>query len=158
MAEAIGAFSLAANILQFVDFGSRAVASLWWYYKENRKEIKQGPDLFTICTDLQRVLCEFELPEDDGTHEDAGLVQLARECHGVAEEMQKVLRSVFNAETPAGSMGRREALLAALRMLWKEEHLQSLLDRLSQFRHQLVVHLLASLRYIVIPLRSVHST
>lgn len=145
MAEAIAAFSLAANVLQFIDIGSRMVGTLWSYYKSNRKGSKQAPDLLRISTDLQHVLQGFQVPAT-GAHEDVGLAQLARDCQAVAEEMQNLLQSVFHHE--AGSMGKREALLAALKMVWKEDDLQSLQDRLNQFRHQLVVHLLASLRYI----------
>jgi hypothetical protein len=144
MAEAIAAFSLAANVLQFVDFGSRLVGTLWSYYKSNRKGTRQGPDLLSISADLQHILQGFQLP-DNGTYEDVGLVQLARECEAVAEEMQDLLQSVFHHE--AGSMGKREALLVAFKMMLKEDDLRSLQDRLNQFRHQLVVHLLASLRY-----------
>jgi hypothetical protein len=149
MAEALAAFSVAANVLQFVDIGTRTLSTFWSFYRSNRKGIQQAPDIVSILTDLQRVLEKFQLPPGDCTDEDAGLVQLARECQDVALEMQSLLHSLFNAETK--SMGKRDALLAAFKMMCKEEKLRSLQDRLNQFRHQLVVHLLASLRFVDLP-------
>src|SRR5947207_108974 len=111
MAEALAAFSVAANVLQFVDVGTRTVATFWSFYRSNRKGLKQAPDIVSISADLQRVLDKFQLPPGDGPDEDAGLVQLARECQDVALEMQNLLNSLFNVE--AKSMGKREALLAA---------------------------------------------
>ena len=146
MSEALAAFSVAANVLQFVDFGTRTISTFWSFYRSNRKGPKRAPDIVSISADLQRVLDKFQLPPGDGPDEDAGLVQLARECQDVALEMQNLLNSLFNAE--AKSMGKREALLAAFKMICKEEELRSLQERLNQFRHQLVVSLLASLRFV----------
>lgn len=143
MAEAIAAFSLAANVLQFLDVGGRIISSIWSFYKSNRKDIEQAPDLITISKDLQRVLGGFQLPEE-GVQADDGLVQLSRQCLKVAKEMQDLLASVF--KNGAANMGKREAVLTALKMVWKEDKIRSLEDRLDRFRQQLVLHVLASLR------------
>jgi len=144
MAEAIAAFSLASNILQFVDFGARVASNFWTLYKSNRKEANNIPNFVVINADLERVLSDLQLPCDDGSEGDIGLVELAKECQSVAEALKAILESLV--KTRAGNMGKREAMVAAFKLVWREDEIRSLQERLNQFKHQLIVHLLASMR------------
>ena len=72
-----------------------------------------------------------------------GLQQLAVECHGVAMDLLKLLTSLH-----AGNHSKREATKAAFKTMWREEKILSLQKRLDQCRAQMIIHLLASLRYI----------
>lgn len=146
MAEGVAAFSLAANILQFIDFGARVVSNFWSFYKSNRKEANNVPDFSAINADLQRVLSDLQLPYDDGSGGDIGLVELAKDCRCVAEELKTVLQSLFKARV--GNTGKRDALMAAFKLAWREDEIRSLQEQLNQFKHQLVIHLLASMRLV----------
>jgi len=147
MAEAVAAFSLAANVLQFIDFGSRVMSNFWAFYKSSRHGTNEVPDLQGINNDLQQVLESLQVPTDDITQSDIGLLQLAQDCQNVALELETLLQSLFKAE--AGNIGKREALKAAFKLVWKEDQVRYLQERLDQFRNQLIVHLLASLRWVL---------
>jgi hypothetical protein len=146
MAEAVAAFNLAAGVLQFIDFGSRVMSNFWTFYKSNRHGTKE-PDLQVINNDLRRVLENLQVPADDTAQSDVGLLQLAQDCQKVALDLETLLQSLFKAE--AGNSGKREALKAAFRLVWKDDQVRYLQERLDQFRHQLIVHLLASIRWVL---------
>jgi hypothetical protein len=52
MAEAIAAFSLAANVIQFIEFASHLTTSFWEFYKSASQTGDDGPDIETINADL----------------------------------------------------------------------------------------------------------
>ena len=56
MAEANAAFSLAANVVQFIDFGARYIGNFWSFYKAASNTDDDVPDVETINSDLQNVL------------------------------------------------------------------------------------------------------
>ncbi|KAI9685267.1 MAG: hypothetical protein M1822_004640 [Bathelium mastoideum] len=143
MAEAVAALGLAASILQFVDFGSRVASNFLKLYKSNRQDREDVPDLQRINTDLQKLLQNLQVPQA-GCSEDTGLAELAKECQTAATDLDTLLKSLFKADTE--SHGKREALKASLKLVWKENDFRSLQERIDQFRNQLVIHLLTTLR------------
>jgi hypothetical protein len=148
MAEAIAAFGLAANVVQFIDFGSKLTSSFWHLYKSGRdgvEEVSFAPHLQTMTSDLQNILDGLVDQESgDGSHDDSGLRKLAEDCKAQAAELQTLLGSLGTAGN--GKFGKREALKAAFRAVWKEDEINSFEVRLGQFRQQLTLHLLSSLR------------
>lgn len=149
MAEAVAVLSAAANVLQFIDFVSGVVSGFRSFYRSGRQGTKGIPDLITINSDLRQVLKTLQAPTDDTNPGDASLIRLVQECQDVARKLEVVLGSLLRAE--AGTVGKREALKAAFMLVWKEDEIRQLQGQLDHFRHQLVVHLLASLRYVSKP-------
>ncbi|KAH0559273.1 hypothetical protein GP486_004211 [Trichoglossum hirsutum] len=146
MAEAIAAFSLAANIVQFIDFGSNFASNVCKIYWSGRDGAGEIPDLRKITDDLQEVLKGLQLPAgNDGEipGSERGIRQLAEQCQHVATEL---LNSLNKVSLPDKAR-KRDALKAAFKIIWKEEEIKSLQVRLEGFRHQLTLHLLASLRF-----------
>jgi hypothetical protein len=142
MAEAIAAFGVAANIIQFIDLGSRLTANMWGFYKGTGGAAKEIPNVESINIDLQRILRDLD---DDSACADHGLVQLAKDCRTTATELETKIQPMVHARLHA--RGKREAFKAAVKSMWEEKEISSLQDRLHGFRHQLTLHLLASLRY-----------
>jgi hypothetical protein len=145
MAESIAAFGLAASILQFVDFGSRVASNFRRFHQAHQLDREDAPDLQKINSDLQHLLEELQMPEENS--QESGLVQLAKECQDVANELDEKLTSIF--KTSRETSGKRDALKSSFKLAWKENELRSLQERVDHFRNQLVIHLLASLRSII---------
>jgi|ERR1700722_18828219 hypothetical protein len=143
MAEAVAAFSLAANVIQFIDFTAKVASNFWRFYKIGGNGASEIPDIRTITADLNTVLLRVQLSAGNDDSESA-LRQLARECRNVATGLQKVLESL--AKVRADKPTKQEALKAAFKLVWKEKEIKAFQTRLDQFRAQLTVHLLASLR------------
>ena len=148
MAEAVAAFGLASSVLQFIDFGSKLTSSFWRLYTSSRNGVEEAscaPNLQTMTSDLQNILNELVDPESgDRSHDDSELCKLAKDCQAQAVELQNLLSSLSMAGS--GKFGKREALKAAFKVVWKEDEIKSLETRLDQFRQQLILHLLSSLR------------
>lgn len=148
MAEAIAAFGLAVNVIQFIDFGLKLTSSFWQLYKSSRdgvEEVSFAPHLQTMISDLQNILNGLADPESgDRSHEESGLCKLAKDCQEQAVELKNLLNSLCSAGS--GKFGKREALKAAFKVVWKEDEIKSFEARLGQFRQQLTLHLLSSLR------------
>jgi hypothetical protein len=146
MAEAIAAFGLAANVIQFIDVGSRIATNMWGFYKGKGPAFYDMLDVDSINFDLQKIL----LGLDNGSTEspataDRGLVRLAKEYRNSANMLDNKLRPLLKVRSQA--RGKREAFKDALRLTWNEDDIRSLEKRLNGFRHQLTLHLLSSLRY-----------
>lgn len=74
----------------------------------------------------------------------SGLQQLVRNCERLAVELLSSLQKIHLPEKSR----KRDALSAALRMIWQEEELKSSQLRLDRFRQELILHLLSSIRFV----------
>lgn len=145
MAESIAIFGLAANIVQFLDIGSKFVSSVWKIYSSGRNGMGKIPDLVKVTGDLKIILKGLQTSDEnkketiEGEHD---LRQLAGECQTVAMELLDSLDRI----NPPDPIRKRDALSVTFKMMWKEEEIRGLQARLDGFRHQLTLHLLALLR------------
>ncbi|KUJ13754.1 uncharacterized protein LY89DRAFT_752926 [Mollisia scopiformis] len=117
MAEAIAAFSLAANIVQFVDFGGRLIHDAWSIYHKGRGSFPELLGVEKTAEDLKLVLAELVSPlkePGDETDSERSLKELGQQ--------------------------------SAFRLAWKEEDMISQQMRLETIKHQLNLHILVSLR------------
>jgi hypothetical protein len=145
MAEAIAAFSLAANIVQFIDFGCNFVSTIWSIYRKGQDGVGELFDLEKSAKDLQLVLANLQLPigtTNERTESERSLQELAEQCQNLATEMLNALRRVSIPDKAR----KRDALKTAFRMIWKEDEIKSQQLRLEGCKHHLTLHLLASLR------------
>jgi hypothetical protein len=146
MVEAVAAFSLAANVVQFVDFASKVTTNFWTFYKATSSSAGDDtPDIETINSDLQNVLKELHTSLA-ATYSSSknDLIQLVQECQKVATELANVLQPLIKARS--ANLGKRVALKSAFKAVWKEDDIHSLKQRLDHFRGQLTLRLLISLR------------
>jgi hypothetical protein len=184
MAEAIAAFSLAANVVQFIDFGSRVTSNFWSFYKAASNTDDSLPDVEIINYDLQNILKELQSSPTSASK--TGLAQLAQECQKAATQLEKILQPLITAKKRheenekrrkenegrrneidgrqeeqdkesckergkefwkiEKSTGKRASLTAAFKLAWKEDEIQSLKTKVDEFRSQLILHILTSLR------------
>ena len=146
MAEVLAALGLAANVIQFVDFGSSLTIKLWSLYRADRENVEALLDVETITRDLQKITAGLSGPSKLNSLDDKGLMRLAADCQAVATELLSLLVTLNG---PKGKQrGKLEAMKSALRHIWKEADIDALRSRLDGFRSQISVHLLASLRSV----------
>jgi hypothetical protein len=155
MAEAVAALSLASNVLQIIDSGTKFASIAWKIYHSGRVASASFDDLEylpKINFDLQGVLKDLrgESTSQNVSQNHRCIIDLAVECGKIAEELTKSLGQIH-----ANSLGhihardekrKRDAIKLAFRSMWKEKEINSLQERLVEHRHQLTLHLLVSLR------------
>lgn len=96
MAEAIAAFSLAANIVQFIDFGSRVATNMRGIYRSTGNGLL---DVNRINSELQLVLKHLHEGPTKPSATDSCLAQLASDCRSTAIELDTKLKPLLKARS-----------------------------------------------------------
>jgi hypothetical protein len=145
MADAAAAFGLAAGILQFLDFGTRFAKKALRIYQDGKRGTDELLQLQSTIEDLQCVANSLGPTKNAGQvslDDEASIWKLAEDCQQVATE---VLSSLKKIRRPAAS-GKLDAVRTAFQITWNQDEIGSFRVRLSEFREQLNLHLLVSLR------------
>lgn len=164
MAEALVAFSLAANILPFIEVAGRVISMVWKVYKGqsvNRDlfdtstvEIYQNltMSLKDILNDLKKseVQCNAMggLTKDSQGLKPSGsrMPQLAQDCVTVAEELLNRLQSVSLTKNEKN----KNALWLIFSMTWEKKEIERLETRLNGLKEVLNFELLLSKRFVAL--------
>ncbi|KAI9707887.1 MAG: hypothetical protein M1820_004493 [Bogoriella megaspora] len=142
MAE-IAALSLAANIVQFVGFGASFISKVWSIYRNSRDSLEELSDLETMAEYLKLNLADMNATGVEGqTDSQRSFHQLAKQCIALANEMTDGLRKIGISSKNR----KRDALKAAVRLVWKEDEIHSQQQRLESIKQQLSLHILVLLR------------
>ncbi|KAF2119025.1 hypothetical protein BDV96DRAFT_643182 [Lophiotrema nucula] len=153
--DPLSASSVAACVIQVVDFGSKIVANGSEIYKsasgssiDNTELQKTTKDLEDLTLELEKSLQSDPSSAGLGSDEEAER-QLGRECKAVAMELLAVLDRLKRGGQFSKWRSYRQAFLS----VWRKEQIDSLEKRLDRFRQQLVMRLLTALR---IQVREMH--
>jgi hypothetical protein len=149
MAEAVAALSVAANVIQFVDFGGRVISTAWAVHQRGSDGFGEAMDLERTAKDLTLVLAGLRVPlevQEDGskTESQQSVEELVDQCSKLAGDMLASLSKIGLSD----KLRKRDALRAAFRMAWKEDEIKHQQTRLDGIRHQLNLHILMSLRCV----------
>lgn len=141
MAELV-AVGLAANILAFLEFGSKTALKFHEFYATARNGADLLPDLNSITKDLFQCVngLQDEGPENSRIG-DMSLLQSAQECQNTARDLESQL-----ARLKPVKYGKTEATRRAWKAIWSENNIIRLQQRLEGFRGQFNFHILADLR------------
>ncbi|CAM1509875.1 Fc.00g002100.m01.CDS01 [Cosmosporella sp. VM-42] len=141
MAEAFG---LATGILQVVAFGKHFVQTAHAIYESNDDGVSLLPHLQFLANDLKGVLNALQdnppLPAAQINDIDDTALLVAR-C-GIT--LQQMLDTLDKIGVPKKG-SKRQATATAFKLMWKKSELESLQNRLNDFRAELNVHLLMPL-------------
>ena len=140
-------FGLAASILQVIDFSTKFALTAYDIYTSSAKAANgleglqaQSKDLEVVLSKLQTESEQFAAPSHDG--ENDGIVVLAEKS---AASLKKMLKTLSKIKRPA--KGRfREAVKATFKLHWKEGEIAALQTELNNFRHQITLNLVFSVR------------
>lgn len=149
MAEAVAAFALAGNVVQFLEVGGKLVKKSWDIYNSKDTALKDIEDLQVLTLELQNTLGTLRPPVSSATMsadvEDASpTADLSEACFLLAQEL---LRTLEKAGVGSNS-GRKAALLTAFKATWKSSEIADLQRRIDIYRQQLATGLVVSLRSV----------
>lgn len=146
--DPLTAVSLAAGILQFVDFGVKLFTTGYQTYKscngqtnENEHIEKLTIDLKSVAERLERDMrgCSTSLTDDD-----LALLGLAKQSRSLAQELLNILEKVRGKHKSK----TWSAVSAAIQATWKKEELQTKLKRIQEIQSNINTRLLNILRYV----------
>ncbi|CAM1503551.1 Fc.00g011420.m01.CDS01 [Cosmosporella sp. VM-42] len=145
----MAALSLAANILQVLDYGKRFVFTAWDIYQAGTESVKLLSDLHDGSHYFQSVLGELQsgaarASDPHSSKSDDAIYSLGDNC---AETLQEILESLATIGSP-GKGRKRKAVVTAFKLSWKRSDIESLQDRLNQFRDNLNIAVVISLKCV----------
>lgn len=139
--DSLTAVSLVGTIVQLVEFSGRLLSKAIEIYRDGDLAIHTDTETATTC------LLELngKIQAGAGTAGlDPALEKLCQESRVVANEL---LAALFNLKVH-GKRGKLKSMRAALQSVLSKNAIESLERRLSKFRTELNLHIVADLRYI----------
>lgn len=147
--ESFAAFSLAANILQFIEFSGKL-------FKKARQVHRSGNGATQEYTDLESTLERLKSLKDDllssastvplspgTTGEERDLAVIAKDCTELADGFSNLLKKLKGS----GRVGKFGSLWQAARVMMKDNEINAAKTRLKEFQTRITVCLLTILRY-----------
>lgn len=154
MAEAIAALSLAANILQMVEYGGFFVTTAWKIYSSqaDTRLAKDFDHLRHLTEDVEKILGSLEQNDLD-TASAAGLRDKDRDLLALVAESRKITKEILDSLNKIGNPAawkarKHKAIKATFKLTWKSDQIAGLQTKLDRIRSQLTLHLVHSLRYV----------
>lgn len=142
--DPVTAFTVAGTVLQFLDTACHFAKLAYRLYKPGPGDVLGYSDLRKITESLSAVLPTLEGAAsggDNGTEK--SLKQLARDCSKTASQLLEKVKIPDPGR-------KRDALKHGFCLIWKEDEIKSLQERLTSFRSQLNLHLLLSIRQVLV--------
>ncbi|KAF2441831.1 hypothetical protein P171DRAFT_465451 [Karstenula rhodostoma CBS 690.94] len=142
--DPFSALGIAANVVQFIEFGSKLVSESHEIYKSATGTSTGIVELEMIYTDLIKFTKSLQTPNNSSqTPEEESLRQLAASCLTVANELLNIINALkVNAD---GHHRKWRSFRQAMKSTWKQTDIDNLQKRLADFRGQLTVRLLGIL-------------
>jgi len=144
----LDALSVAAAVVQFVDFASKLISKGNEYHKSKDGALVENNELKAVTTNLLGLSKTLRsssniLPAmQDLSAEEKSLIDVAKACEQIANEFIDLLEGL---QVSAGQ-ARWKSFRQAFKTIWKKDEIEAMLRRLSMAREALTVNLLVVMR------------
>jgi RecA-family ATPase len=151
--DPLSALSLAGNVLQFIDFGTKLFSKAGELYKSTVGSLAANDQLELVTADLRALVSK--LRQSLSSEETQGeIVQEDKEtwssfkrvCDEAADVADEIILRLGKLRLQDGKFRRLRSILQAVETLWSEREITSLLKRLSSLRIALETRVLFSTR------------
>lgn len=151
--DPLSALSIAACVVQFVDFGTKVLKDGKELYNSADGALAENVDFATSSSRLQQLSTTLQDSLHQGTQglqqgplqeRDAALENICYACMQISKELVSKLE---NLKVQDGSKHRKwESLKQILKSMWSKKEIEDMADRLAKLRVELDTHVLISLR------------
>lgn len=147
MLDPWSALNVANSVVQFLDFGRKLVQGSVELYKSADGTLDRNALLDDLTTDLKEISIGLGgYPQSPGaTGNDVPLQRLARSCYEYSTQLLNILEDLRRKENRLKSW---ESFRQSLRSLVKAGKLGDLNEKLDKTRTELMINLLAQLRFV----------
>lgn len=142
--ESIAAFSLAANIVQFIQFSATLFSEASQLYHSATGSTIDNAELQLIANNVKQLTANIKASpaSRDSHHLDAQLRKISDECLKVSEELVTVLDEV----RVKGQYRRWESFRQAVKSLRHEKKIKDLKNRLGALQQGLIMSLVGLMK------------
>ena len=148
MLDPLSALSLAAAVVQFVDFGSQLIAGGYAAYHSSSGTTAEDADAQSLARDLELLCtCLATAPPGDATKyskDEKELISLAEKCQQIAKELRELIETLKVSGT--GAMRGLEAARKAVLRTTKKSRIEELQKQLDTVKTQVNTRLLNIIR------------
>ena len=123
--ESLAALGIAANIIQFVEFGCKLFSQSRALYKASDERVEESVELEIISKALKRLSNDLlatpssTMPQSQA---EADLLPLAKRCQAIADELLVAL----NKLQVNGGKGKWQCFRSALKRIWKSHEIDNM--------------------------------
>jgi hypothetical protein len=133
--DPLTAFGLAANIIQFLDFGWSLIETAVEVHGSVNGTTSQNSDLLATVGGLEEVSTVLKNSASSGP-QDKALVALSQKCHNLSKELLNLLKSL---QAKPGST--RGSMKVAWKSWRKKDEITSIRSRLNEYRSQILLEI-----------------
>jgi hypothetical protein len=143
--DPLNALSLAGNVIQFVDFGSKLLKGAGELYRSPSGSLALHDEIEITTSDLRAVIVKLrtEIPQQQG---DDTWTAFATICDDAATVADELLQRLSKLKIKDGKHKKLRSIQQAVACLWSENEISDLMQRLSSFRQALETRVLLSIR------------
>ena len=147
MLDPLTALSLAASVVQFVEFGGKLISKSHEIYISTNGATKENATIGEVTADIKSISRRL-VKQSDTIHgsspDEVELTNLANSCEELADDL---LRLLANLKVAPGA-SKWEAFKKAVLTARKEGHVQDLEKRLGKVRKQVTSRLQYMMAYV----------
>ena len=155
--DPLSALSLAGNVIQFVDFGSKLLGKAGELYRSPVGSLAIHDELLLITTDLQALVATLRqsipslnsIDSSDQTHNDSWS-SFRKICDEAAKVADELVARLSRLTIKDGKYRKLRSIQQAVESLWSEKEITVLLQRLSGLREALESRIIFSIRLEVL--------
>ncbi|GKT65238.1 P-loop containing nucleoside triphosphate hydrolase [Colletotrichum tofieldiae] len=125
MAEAVAAFALAGNVLQFVEFAKSLVSKSLDIHRDKNSSASDLEDLRNVVTDFQAASKHLQISGADRlalSSRHLEIVQISDVC---SKRFAEILESLARFEV-IGNKRKRDTVVAAFKVTWNKKEIEDL--------------------------------
>lgn len=146
--DPISAFSLAASVINVVDYGTRVLSNTYEIYQSKSGHTLRDVELTTLSRDLTGLSKQLERRLHDAKSSpgatDSALLDLCQRCMEASTELQSAINGLQAKGTTKINIAA-SSFVSALKAIWTESEIEKLRARLTEIRSQMTIAILASL-------------
>lgn len=147
MLDPLSALSLAAAIVQFVDYTTKIVLGAAEIHASATGSLTKNVELSSITIDLSDISGKLVIDDRNQSNtyskDERALSSLATQCRDVANKLLTTLEDL----SVRGPHKKWKSVRQALLSVWRESEIRDIRKRLDTFRNQLTTRLVATLKY-----------
>lgn len=143
--ESLAALGIAANIIQFVEFGCKLFSKSRALYKASDTRVEESVELEIISKALKRLSNDLiAIPSStmSQSQAEADLLPLVKRCQAIAKELLVALDEL----QVNGGKGKWQCFRSALKAIWKSDEIDDMARKLDSICGHLTICLINILK------------
>jgi hypothetical protein len=141
--EPLGAFALAVNIIQVIDFSAKLLREAHELYESSTGHTAEHVELHQVSQSLSHMCDSLSPTQHQNGGIPHGISEIAASAKVVAQELMALIDKL---QLKHGAKSRWRSFRQALTTLWKKDEIDRLQKRLKELRDQLQVILTTHIR------------